>query len=909
MSGAAAAASASGFLHNAAGALWTTQSKAAAEAAAVTGGGAAGGLWSWNRGYYAFDAHLRWARFNMVTNMAIAQTGQYREDIEDLASLTSNRMDNYHILGVMALTIATALFCPGRLGLHTPPPSSWLMGLFMCNLAAAYLWLGMTMWMAMHAALRADSAACHMLTRMVRLPVPSQRQLDRARLLFSSWEGQNIGELFRVPFLMKHGRKGERVTGDEPPQDAEARDRARCELDVPAWFRRERMVDEGRPIESFMPRSARAAAGATPEHFEVFRVIQNEYWPFDIYARLSMFLSWMSILHAWGYYNMGHVISETRAIWAGFCVCVPLFVAQNVLLTLDIHAKGIPWHRLGPIGLLTAYVAQTLEYVRWFSDVNLYLSAIFVFATYFMTIIYTVQLYKLAAPSWDSMADAHESPSAAWWPAHWRIPTAWAHSVWLVAPPKERAFGEHDIVDELRRSSISRRGEIRAGSELDATQADVGDTKGLTAREDVHNAFGKNNESPAWFFVRTGLQAMIIAWIWLTFGYLIDLVNEGTTHPSLLNAFGLPNNLRDPRWRPPKPGYHCAFYAPDKNGDLTVCIGQEVGTGGYYAGPGAEQIHMWIQNENIGGGYHRRLKTLGDARKNLGEKIRDLLPHLQQLIHDREDSSHQPFGEKTQPAIHDAPAPLVPSRATVEWPNLFEPRLLACGPNSPDGAGHVAAALSRHGRGALITSKDDSTATSSFVLEGAASFGPFLAAHWDSDGLVLTTSTGRLLECPGSASGGRWRCQPLAAEKLPLGLGSQPFAGSLSVARRPVKEEAHPELLSAVVFPGELSVALYRRAGGKADSPWLPAGEARTPSPVTATSFVDNAESLLMLLADGAVAKMRLSDGQMALAAEAMQGPAHTWQATCGLANSKVARLGVRPLGPAHWEPSLIFGA
>merc|ERR1719335_1586394 len=103
------AAGAAGFLHNAAGALWTTQSKAATEAAAVSVGGVGGGLWSWNRGYYSYDAHLRWARFNMINNMAIAQTGQYREDIEDLAQATSNRMDNYHILGVMALTIATAL--------------------------------------------------------------------------------------------------------------------------------------------------------------------------------------------------------------------------------------------------------------------------------------------------------------------------------------------------------------------------------------------------------------------------------------------------------------------------------------------------------------------------------------------------------------------------------------------------------------------------------------------------------------------------------------------------------------------------------------------------------------------------------------------------------------------------------
>jgi hypothetical protein len=888
----AASAAGAGFLHNAAGALWTTQSKAAAEAGTLAGGGVGMGLWNWNRAYYSFDAKQRWARFNFINNMAIAQTGQYREDIEDLAQLTSNRMDNYHILGVMALTIATALFCPGRLGLHTPPPPSWLMGLFMTNLAAAYIWLGMTMWMAMHASLRADSAAAHMLTRMVRLPVPSQRQLDRARKLFSSYEYQNLGELFRVPFFQKHGSRGEHVTGDEPPEDSEAKNRTRCEFDVPAWFQRERQVDEGRALETFMPRSAR---GTAPEHFEVFRVLQCEYWPFDIYARISMFLAWMHILHAWGYYNMGHTISETRAIWAGVTVPVPLFVAQNVLITLDIVTPrsecGFPWQRLGPLGLLFALVGQVLEYKRWYTDSGIYLTGFFVFAAYICHIVYTAQLIRLCSPTWDKIAVVHESPGAAWWPSQWRIPSAWSHAVWMVAPPKEKAAGENDIVDELRRSSTSRRGDTR--------NAAVEDKK-----QDIHRALGKNKEQPAWFFVRTGLQGCLIAWIWGTIGFFIDIINQGTTHPSLISAPGLPNHLRDPRWRQPKPGYLCA------PGPRDECFGQEVGTGGYYAGPSHEQVHMQIENMENSGGHHRRM--MSESQHQLAEKIRDLLPYLKSVVHDDDDSKYPAFGVKTRPMIEESVAALVPAKADVQWPGLFEPRLLACGPSSHGASGHIAAALSRHGRGALVTSTDDSTHTSSFVFSGTATFGPFLAAHWDHGGLLLTTSAGGFLECPGVASEGRWHCQPLSAESLPLGLGSEPFAGSLAIARRPTKADAgvtSPELLSAVVFPGELSVAIYRRAAGREGEPWLPAGEARIPSQVAAASFDENAESLLMLLADGSVAKMRLSDGAMALAAEAVQGPAHTWQATCGLANSKVARLGVRPSGPSAWEPSLIFGA
>jgi len=272
---------------------------------------------------------------------------------------------------------------------------------------------------------------------------------------------------------------------------------------------------------------------------------------------------------------------------------------------------------------------------------------------------------------------------------------------------------------------------------------------------------------------------------------------------------------------------------------------------------------------------------------------------LQHMVQDRDDSKYAPFGLKSTAAI-DGGAATVPARADVTWPKLFEPRILACGPGS-SASEHMAITLSRHGRGAFVNSMEQAVETQSFVLEGTALLGPFLAAHWDSDGLVLATAAGGFVECPGAATGSRWQCKALSVEKLPLGLGTAAFGGALAVARQGA------ELLSAVFFPGEHSVAIFRRGGEH--QRWLPAGEARTPSQVVAASFHDNAESLLMLMADGSAVKMRLSDGAMALTAEAVRGPAHTWQGACAMSNSKVARLGVRPSGSATWEPSLIFSA
>merc|ERR1719401_3387571 len=105
-------------------------------------------------------------------------------------------------------------------------------------------------------------------------------------------------------------------------------------------------------------------------------------------------------------------------------------------------------------------------------------------------------------------------------------------------------------------------------------------------RRQVHQDLGATKEFPAWTTVKVGLIMSIICWVWLVFGYTIEVINQGTMHPSLISAPGMPNNARDPRYRPAKVGAH----------EPT-----EVGTGGVAAGP-AKGVH----SEAV----HRRLEAL-----------------------------------------------------------------------------------------------------------------------------------------------------------------------------------------------------------------------------------------------------------------------------------------------------------
>eukprot|EP00437_Effrenium_voratum_P053165 CAMPEP_0181538630 /NCGR_PEP_ID=MMETSP1110-20121109/75966_1 /TAXON_ID=174948 /ORGANISM="Symbiodinium sp., Strain CCMP421" /LENGTH=713 /DNA_ID=CAMNT_0023670239 /DNA_START=69 /DNA_END=2207 /DNA_ORIENTATION=+ len=701
-----------------------------AAAGAATAGSVGMGLFGYNRGNYMMDQKLHWSRFNAGFAMACAQTDQYKEDLVDLTTLTTNRMHVYADIAGMTATILTAIFCPGRVGLHTPPPPGWFMGLMMVNVGGAYIWLGLTMWLAMHACLRANAATTHMLTRFVRLPIPGNWMLDRARKFLGSWEEQPLREVLRIPWT-RHQYRDDGATFQEGSENmeinAEALRRTRHGADVPAWYRKEQSIDKGEAFESMMPL---AAQGSAPEHFEVYREIQNEWWPYDVYARISIFLAFMHLLHCWTYQHMGHLFCENRAVFVVGLVCIPTCVLQNILLTLDIMPGMISFsfQRLGPLAQLVAWVALAIEYQPYYDPGTAFIGYVLVYITYAFHIIYTLQLLRICAPDF-SAPDQAEVPAGTWWPGQWRLPKAFKHTIWLVAPPRHLEPGQTDLVGEMRRASEGGTPGLGQAGRLTYDAAEA-------KRRDVHRALGKQGESPAWFNVRTGLLGLLIAWIYLVIGFTIEIANAHTTHPSVLNAFGLPNNLRDPRYRPPKVGYH----------EPT-----EVGTGGSVHGPAVGIAHH-ARRLQVEGLLQEGLDMAALPRDELAAKIRRVLPFLSEL------SENKRFPLPMSASMIDAHAAVVePAPTEIQWPKLFEPRLLCS-------HAQRILALSHHGRGALIT--PGSPVASPVALLGV--HGPLRAAHWDAKGLLLLASSGVTFECETPAADA-WSCRDTRLPALPLG--------------------------------------------------------------------------------------------------------------------------------------------
>lgn len=272
------------------------------------------------------------------------------------------------------------------------------------------------------------------------------------------------------------------------------------------------------------------------------------------------------------------------------------------------------------------------------------------------------------------------------------------------------------------------------------------------------------------------------------------------------------------------------------------------------------------------GALHRRLSDAAapDAastamRRDIANKIRELMPHLQQM------SSFGPIEAAT------SSLPPAPAACEVQWPAMFEPQLLACGAESQG-----ALALSRHGRGALVSTP--AMGLESFVLQGVAGHGPIVAASWDTQGLLLVTATGALLECAGAVPpAGRWACKPSSGMKLPIASSGKPFVGSVAVSR------AAGELRVAVMFPGEESVTIFSRTSTE----WLPFGEVRAPSSAAAVAaFSASGSELLLAAADGSVVELQMANGRRAELAAANAGHAgHGWAGACRLPSGELVRL------------------
>ncbi|CAE8601572.1 unnamed protein product [Polarella glacialis] len=427
--------------------------------AGVAGAGAAAaagfGLFGYNRENFLYDSELRFERFNAGREFAIGQQEQFRADIKALSALTAKKNGIYAVVATLDMALCVALYCAGRLGLHGPAPPGWIMCLWLTNNAASFGFMAVAIMLATHAMLRSQAAATHLLTRKIRVPVPTLKQLNQARKFASEFEQQSWGDIFRVPYLSNNGApKTDDKLGKSRARSASPAPRASRKAS--SWIREEFDTDHAGAVTATNVNNL--PADVAPEHFRLYGQCQKEWVQYDVYARIAIFMGFMCYIQSLAYYGLGHINIELKAFWVAIATPLVIEVLHVLLLRFDIiTARQRQRERLphcqwcGPAAVVCAAIGMALDFRVKFDMTAIVVTWVFIFAAFILQLIYALRLLEIVLP--DNVIGqykAKEQIGDSWWPTDWNIPSTFAHVLYIVAPPTRLQPGQFDIVREVK---------------------------------------------------------------------------------------------------------------------------------------------------------------------------------------------------------------------------------------------------------------------------------------------------------------------------------------------------------------------------------------------------------------------------------------------------------------------------
>mmetsp|Transcript_120813 Transcript_120813/g.385722 ORF Transcript_120813/g.385722 Transcript_120813/m.385722 type:complete len:868 (+) Transcript_120813:1-2604(+) len=444
---------------------------------------------------------------------------------------------------------------------------------------------GTSLWLAMHASQRAQCAATSLLTRNVRLPIPSMGQLDNARVIASSFEKQPARDMFRVPFMRHPESAPDMPHAEDPAGKTKSGSKKKHTHDpqkefgsthrdsIPSWLRDEVIVDKG---EGFVGEGGESLHDPqeAPDHFKLLMKAQESWRDYDVYARICMLYGVVSYLYAVCYYAVGTAMVELRGFWVMWSIPMIFMGAQCLIMRLDILRTGS--HRLPNLqflGHMAPYIAVsalTLEYRYYYSEaqqaVAWGLALLAIFAHFAMAL----RMLDLAWPE-DAKPDMPEEPGRQWWPGSWRVPGAFTKHLWFLTPPKKLEAGQHCVLHEMEDMArhgggiAYRRKQKSAASPACAALESVDDATGglLNSSNTRFGDFKRGNDLP-WHITRVVIITAALQWFFLMITTSVEII---LGPDSLMKPPGEPPWIRDTKYRHfgPTTGLHLSGTALPEN--------------------------------------------------------------------------------------------------------------------------------------------------------------------------------------------------------------------------------------------------------------------------------------------------------------------------------------------------------
>jgi hypothetical protein len=837
----------------------------------------------------------------------------FRDDIADLTGVPAKKMMIYTPIATVCSGYCITVYIEGRSGLKFPAPPTFVSGIYLFCLGIGFIFMGLSAWLVFHAGMRASVAAVQFRTRSIRLPLPTQRQLDQARKLSSSYEETSFYDMFRVPYVMPnladtpdHSEddnpleKGASKSKDDSgkggsPLDKQSKRKALrmpYRPGCPEWIEREKEHYEDHP------NAAPSTAGTGPvsepyEHFEMIRKAQKDWWAAEVYGRVCLLTGQIHLYQGFGYWLVIHCIAEIGYVWCAEVLAAAFSAGIWLIFHLDIlPSKGGIWP-VEACGPFLAALTLTLQYSHSPTPFIIDISRVTAIGCIILNILFTIRLLLLARPAGVlSSTPAREAGgsaanlSAPCQNPQW-LPSAYQVTQYLVAPP--RSFKAQEITE-------------------DDPMVDV--------------------DMQPWYATRALYVACIILWGVLLVGRIVECA---TGERMWVTNPGFPPWTRIGQWdgweSGPITSKHYAHVTPMR-GHFAWKYGQ--GPMGYQElwpsdlyGFAPEADAHWA-DENV-----PYLKAPpGAAIHDYKDPPMKVIP----VPPNHADAQEKGHGDGTVPdgghaggrrlrnfLKADEIRPLVP--AAVRWPAMFEPDFVVCAPLA---AGGEVFTFTATGAGAKISGdaavgKIPGAATD-VALHGLPISDFARGVTWSQSGLTVVTGHGALHHCAHHADN-QFKCEAISSPPVPVSAVRGAEGPLPAVAVRDTMGQ--PVFAAVAVEHGEVQLLHREFSWRQVDKVRLPSSDvvddSQQPSVVSLSASEDH---LIVSASDGATYRWELQAGRIASAAYrdspaatgayAAAGTPRTWRGACVHHTGRIVRLSSRwqksgGSGALAWHPELLF--
>lgn len=850
--------------------------------------------WNYNRANYKYDQTLRWARYTSGRKQAISQIDMFREDITDLTGVSTCKLKVYGPIYGIVTTVCVTVYVEGRSGLKFPGPPVFISGVYLLCLGIGMCFIALAAWLLFHATMRAQITCIQLRTRLVRVPVPTQKQLDGSRKLLSTWEEQGLYDMFRIPFVMPNGATSPEHS-DEEGEDGkspkaktgytkggipgaakkigskvkEAHEAGKTTTGAtmpgftpgnPSWYEKE--LDDREQVPESSPSGQGISGWEEPYfHFEALRNAQKDWWACEAYMRCTFLYGMIHLIMAFSYWITLHNIAELGMIWCSNMGAAGLTAGVYLMFRMDVlpeYGGAFPVELGGPfVTSIALGLLYSQQYTQSMIDIGRGVGILIVI----MHILLCFRMYMVAKPT--NTRPHHQAleaggrlfnRSGACDAPSW-LPNAFQHVMYMIAPPKTE-------------------------EQLEQEQQD----RDSNAIKDDPMA---NVDMTPWYYLRFMIFAVGTAWTVQLCGRAVECVMG---ERMLVSNPGQPPWTRTGQWygweHGPISSKHYAHVTPQR-GHWGWQRGwgpqgqQELWASDIF-GFAPEADAWWAEDDGpepqVGiAGVGENTWAGGRVAYGQPEVNWDVLKHDDTITHDWLDSG----GHRRLSGLESQPRPLVP--LALQLPNLLEPDHLACSP-SADGAAVV---LTAGGTGAWVpvrvTAGHAAGEAIPFTLDGLLELGLARSVTWAQDGLIIVTGSGHLASCPLAGSSiGSARCERMQAPPL-YNIGSAAAATDAGSSMR------------AAIAGSDGRVALLELMQSDREANWQEIGAVQMPhGHRNAVSVAVSQDHLLVSADTGSAFRWSLRAG-----VPTSEHPVHdlplsgqrTWHSACMLPNSKIMRL------------------